>query len=171
MSNSNSSGAPVTNQDAIAEFNTRYADDLPANGILLVLPEQNQAFEVIGHRLWRDKAYFIFAAKCMRCSGLYSFEVERGFTGLRRTCLRDLGQWSANPPPMYPKRALMEVFEANRLVSDRMLVDDAVMQAVAKLPEPTGRKDMRIGSVHRSIDKMVKHGGLGCTLEGDYFVF
>jgi hypothetical protein len=171
MTNSDHSGEPATNQDAVAAFNTRYADELPPIGTSLVLPEQNQAFEVIGHRLWRDEVYFIFTAQCMRCGRPYSFEVEKGFTGVRRTCLADRGQWFANPKPLYPKQALIEVFEANKLVGDRMLISDAIAQAAAKLPVLSGGEEGRVDSVRRSISKMVKAGALPCERDGEYFVF
>lgn len=160
----------VTNQDAVAAFNTRYVNELPPIGTMLVLPEQNQELEVIGHRLWRDEAYFIFVAQCMRCGKPYSFELERGGKLLVRTCLADRGAWSANPAT-FPKRALLDVFEANKLVSDRMPVKDAIAQAVAKLSVQTGRADKREASVRLSIRKMVKAGALPCERDGDYFVF
>jgi hypothetical protein len=171
MPYSDHSGDLVTNQDAVAAFNTRYADELPPIGTLLVLPEQNQEFEVIGYRLWRDDAYFVFVAQCMRCGKPYSFEVERGFTGMRRTCLADRGQWFANPKPLYPKQALLEVLEANRLVGDRMLIADAITQAAAKLPVPSSGVDKREDSVVRSLKKWFPVGALGCERDGDYFVF
>jgi hypothetical protein len=52
-----------------------------------------------------------------------------------------------------------------------MLVKDAIAQAVAKLPVPTGRADKREASVRLSIRKMAKAGALPCERDGDYFVF
>ena len=65
MPNSNSSGALATNQDAVAAFNTHFAKELPPAGTVLVLPEQNQHYELIGTRTWGGSAYFIFASKCI----------------------------------------------------------------------------------------------------------
>ena len=171
MPNSNSSGALATNQDAVAAFNTHFAKELPPAGTVLVLPEQNQHYELIGTRTWGGSAYFIFASKCMRCDKPYSFEVERGFKFIPRTCLADKGQWRADPPPMYPKQAVLEVLDANRLVADRMTLEEVISQAVDKLPAPRRENDSRRKNVRRSIDKMINSNSLGCKLEGDEFVF
>ena len=171
MTHSHSSGTLGTNQEAIAAFNERFANVLPEIGTTLVLPEQDQHHEVIGCRTWRDEAYFIFASKCMRCGKPYSFEVERGFKIISRTCLADKGQWRSDPLPMYPKQAILEVFDANRLIADSMPIEDAIKQAVAKLPTPRPEHDSRRKNVMRSIDKMVKNNSLGCHVDGDYFIF
>jgi len=171
MTNSHSSGVPVTNQDAIAAFNARFASELPETGTILVLPEQDQHYEVIGCRTWRDKAYFIFASKCMRCRKPYSFEAERGFKAITRTCLADRGQWRADPLPMYPKQAIRDVLDASRLIADRISLEQVITQAVEKLPRPPGRNDTRRDSLFRSFNKMTKQGDLGCEFDGDYFVF
>ena len=55
MTTSHSSGAPVTNQDAIAAFNAHFVNELPENGTTLVLPEQGQRYEVIGKFEWAGK--------------------------------------------------------------------------------------------------------------------
>lgn len=188
MTNSSSSPAPQTNQEAIADFHKAFRNRKVEVGEVLMLPDVGQLYEVVGHKFWKKKdskfytINLVFETECVVCEQPFEIVAHRSFKGLARTCPDHRGQWK-NPHravKSHKKRkargtphhdAVRKTLEAYSLLNDRALVDTVVSDAVKLLPRSPGERDTRRQSVRRAIRTMAEKGLLGCALDGDYFIF
>lgn len=177
-----------TNQQAIDEFHKAFRNRRVEVGEVLMLPDVGQLYEVVGHKFWKKKesrfytVNLVFETQCMVCDATFEIIAHRNFKGLARTCKEHRGQWK-NPtrqsrssavrkPRSTPNLdAVRSVLDAYSLIEDRVGLKDVVERAMAVLPRNSGTRDTRRQSVHRAIKIMNLRGTLGCTLDGDYFVF
>ena len=188
MTNSSSSPAPQSNQEAIADFHKAFRNRKVEVGEVLMLPDVGQLYEVVGHKFWKKKdskfytINLVFETECVVCEQPFEIVAHRSFKGLARTCPDHRGQWK-NPHravKSHKKRkargtphhdAVRKTLEAYSLLDNRALVDTVVSDAVKLLPRSPGERDTRRQSVRRAIRTMAEKGLLGCALDGDYFIF
>lgn len=188
MSKAISSRTPETNQEAIEQFHKAFRNRRVEVGEVLMLPDVGQLYEVVGHKFWKKKdskfytVNLVFETQCTVCDEPFEIIAHRNFKGLARTCKAHRGMWknptrqsrsraAKNPRSTPHHDAVRSVLDAYSLIEDRVGLKDVVARAIAILPRNSGTRDTRRQSVQRAIKVMKLRGTLGCTLEGDYFVF
>ena len=186
MTNSDHSGEPATNQDARAAFAqeamTRWVDV----GETLTLPEADQHYKVIGHRLWRASAdrehtvFLIMEGACFVCGEPFSFETALSLKYLPRTCPEHHHHAALRPvvvkPEPRPRPApvrdvVLDTLGSYALVGDRVPMAEAVQAMISKMPRRDTARDLRRQDVQRVIKRLHNAGTLGCRIDGGYFVF
>jgi hypothetical protein len=185
MPYSDHSGDLVTNQDARAAFARQAMSRWVDVGERLVLPEVNQQYEVIGHRTWsaqpseQPDVFLIMASACCVCGKPFSFETYVNFKYLPRTCIAH-HHVSMRHAPKQPKPrpsrspvqdAVLDVIGVYALIHDRVPMADAIQTMIERLPQRNATRDIRRQEVRRAIKRMHDAGVLGCTIDGDQFVF
>jgi len=186
MPYSDHSGDLVTNQDARAAFAHQATTRWVNVGEMLVLPETNQQYEVIGHRTWsaqpsdQPDVFLIMASDCCVCAKPFSFETHVGLKYLPRTCIAhhhhaSMRQASKKLKPR-PSRSpvqdvVLDVIDVYALIHNRVQMAEVIQVMVERLPQRNATRDIRRQEVRRVIKRMHDAGTLGCAIDGGYFVF
>lgn len=188
MSKAITSRAPETNQEAIAQFHQAFRNRRVEVGEVLVLPDINQIYEVVGHKFWKRKesrfytVNLVFETECVMCGAPFEIIAHRNFKGLARTCKEHRKQWknpnrqSKTRAPRKPRStphhdAVRKALEAYSLVEDRVSLKDVVARAIALLPRNPGERDTRRQSVQRAIKVLHEQEKLPCAFDGVQFIF